>query len=111
MHQVSRITLCLFGLFFLSAAGSAQAQKESGHKNHLSHLFGCEDSGSLCAEREDNVSYDPETLKLTVTFQNGRVYEYAQVPEQVAQDFANAPSVGSALNSEIKPNYSFNRIA
>ena len=60
MHQVSRITLCLFGLFFLSAAGSAQAQKESGHKNHLSHLFGCEDSGSLCAEREDNVSYDPE---------------------------------------------------
>src|SRR5207244_6764854 len=60
VHQFAHITLLLYGLFFLSAAGSAQAQKESGHKNHLSHLFGCEDSGSLCAEREDNVSYDPE---------------------------------------------------
>jgi hypothetical protein len=60
MHKSSWIIPCLVGLSLVSPAAFAQEQKESNHKNLLSQLFGCEDSGSLCTEREDNVSYDPE---------------------------------------------------
>jgi len=48
---------------------------------------------------------EDETNELIVTFNKGRAYVYAGVPEELAIQLANAPSVGQMMNSEIKPNY------
>ena len=56
------------------------------------------------------VAYDEETKDLFVTFLKGARYVYRNVPEDVAQNLANAPSVGSMLRSDIQPNYSYSKV-
>jgi hypothetical protein len=56
------------------------------------------------------VAYDDETQEMTVTWKRGSKTVYEGVPENVARDLANAPSVGQMLNQEIKPFYSFRNI-
>jgi len=52
------------------------------------------------------VAYDEGTEELQITWNSGRVSVYTGVPEDTAQKVANAPSVGQAINSEIKGQYS-----
>lgn len=54
----------------------------------------------------NEVGWDSETSDLLITWNNGRKSAYAGVPEDVANDLANAPSVGGMMNSQIKPYYS-----
>ena len=58
-----------------------------------------------------SVRYDEETQTMTVRFQRGGVYAYMGVPEDVALQLINAASVTQMLNTEIKPNYSYRRLA
>lgn len=51
------------------------------------------------------VGWDQETQDLLVTWANGRQSAYAGVPEDVAVSLSNAPSVGSMINSDVKPYY------
>lgn len=51
------------------------------------------------------VGYDDTMQALVVQWTNGRKSAYLGVPEAVAYDLANAPSVGSMIHTEIKPNY------
>ena len=52
------------------------------------------------------VAYDEEKAELMVTWaKSGKTSVYAGVPEGVALDLSNAPSVGQMVNSEIKPYY------
>ena len=52
------------------------------------------------------IGYDPETKDLIITWSKGKQSIYSNVPEELAEQLANAPSVGSMLNGEIKPYYS-----
>lgn len=52
-----------------------------------------------------SMDYDPSTRTLTVTFRSGRSYTYNDVPEDVAQQFAQADSPGQFWRSEIKDVY------
>lgn len=52
-----------------------------------------------------SVSYDPESKEMAVTWRNGKRTTYFGVPEDVALQLANAPSVGGMINSEITPFY------
>ena len=52
-----------------------------------------------------SVGYDSDTSELLVTWKNGKTSAYAGVPEGVAQQLANAPSVGTMVNAEIKNVY------
>ena len=52
-----------------------------------------------------SVGYDAEKQEMYVTWIRGKTSIYSGVPEAVALDTANAPSVGSMLNSEVKPFY------
>jgi KTSC domain len=54
-----------------------------------------------------NVEYDHERERLTVTFVTGRVYEYVDVPVEVAASFRSALSKGSFFNSYIRDRYDF----
>ena len=56
------------------------------------------------------VGYDSEKKELYVTFsRTGQQYTYSGVPEQLAIDLSNAPSVTGMLNTEIKPYYGFRK--
>lgn len=52
------------------------------------------------------VAYDEEKKELTITWAKGKRSIYSDVPEELAVQLANAPSVGQMVNTEIKPYYS-----
>lgn len=55
---------------------------------------------------------DPLSGTMTIYFvKGGRIYEYPNVPEDVAIQLTKAPSCGDMVNTEIKGQYSFRRIA
>lgn len=51
------------------------------------------------------VAYDQEAKEMYVTWLKGKRSVYTGVPEDVAMDCANAPSVGNFLNTEVKGKY------
>ena len=62
-------------------------------------------SKSVYSSMVQEIAYAPETEEMLVTWANGRTSAYAGVPEDVAMQVANAPSVGQAMNQMIKPMY------
>ena len=52
-----------------------------------------------------SVSYDDETREMTVTFKSGRSYSHPNVPLEVYDDFAAAPSAGRFWNTIVKDVY------
>lgn len=58
-----------------------------------------------------SVGYDDETNELLVTWNSGRQSAYAGVSEETALALANAPSVGTMLNQEIKNVYPHRYVA
>ncbi len=62
-------------------------------------------SKSVFSSVATDIAYDDETAELLVTWKNGRVSAYQGVPEEVAVQCSNAPSVGQFLNSEVKNVY------
>lgn len=49
------------------------------------------------------IGYREKDAEMVVTWNKGRTSVYSPVPEEIALQCANAPSVGSFLNTEIKP--------
>ena len=62
-------------------------------------------SKSVYSSNVSEVAYDEETKELTITWTRGKRSIYSGVPEELAIDLSNAPSVGSMLNSEIKNSF------
>lgn len=62
-------------------------------------------SRSVFSSMVQEVGYDEQTKDLIVTWRNGKKSAYAGVPEEVAIDLSNAPSVGQMINMEIKNRY------
>ena len=60
---------------------------------------------SVYSSNVQEVGYDPDTKELFITWTRGKQSIYSGVPEELAVDLSNAPSVGSMLNSEVKPFY------
>jgi hypothetical protein len=58
-----------------------------------------------------DIDYDPERKRLAVTFMTGRVYEYVDVPVEVAASFQSAFSKGAFFNTYIRDRYDFREIA
>jgi hypothetical protein len=56
------------------------------------------------------IDYDPDEECLTVTFVTGRVYEYFDVPDEVAASFETAGSKGAFFNAHIRDRYRFREI-
>lgn len=63
-------------------------------------------SKDVYSSNVSKVGYDSEKKELIITWVRGKRSIYSGVPEELAVDLANAPSVGSMLNSEIKNQYS-----
>ncbi|MGO9862348.1 MAG: KTSC domain-containing protein [Terriglobales bacterium] len=57
------------------------------------------------------IGYDADTQALEVQFNNGGVYQYQGVPQDVFDQLMNAPSKGTFINQQIKNSYVFVRIS
>jgi hypothetical protein len=55
----------------------------------------------------DRVSYDADTETLTITFDNGHVYDYQDVPQKVYDGLMKAESKGRYFNQHIKGKYEY----
>jgi len=50
----------------------------------------------------ESVGYDPDEQILEVELENGRVYQYREVPESTYQSFLAADSLGRFFNRHIR---------
>lgn len=57
-----------------------------------------------------NIEYDQSRGRLIVTFVTGRIYEYVDVPSEVAASFQSAFSKGTFFNSYIRDRYDFREL-
>jgi hypothetical protein len=75
-------------------------------KDYLGSKIICEYNSSNLKKGE----YDINTKKLDVTFNNGMVYEYDDVPHEVFSEMNIAESQGKYFNQKIAKNYNYKRI-
>jgi hypothetical protein len=57
-----------------------------------------------------NIEYDRRAERLTVTFVTGRIYEYFDVPAEVAASFRSAFLKGTFFNGYIRDRYDFREL-
>lgn len=57
-----------------------------------------------------SVGYDPNRKVLEVEFKNGGVYQYDGVPQDMADAFVGAESLGRFLQTRIKPAFPARRM-
>jgi len=62
-------------------------------------------SKAVYSSNVQEVGYNDETKELLIVWTRGKRSVYSGVPEELAVQLVNAPSVGSMLNAEIKPYY------
>jgi hypothetical protein len=56
------------------------------------------------------VGYDSETQTLQIEFNNGGVYQYFDVPQDIYEALISADSVGKILNAQIKGYFRYARV-
>ena len=56
------------------------------------------------------IEYDKKAERLTVTFATGRVYQYVDVPPEVAASFQSAFSKGAFFSGYIRDRYDFRKL-
>ncbi|MGA9561629.1 MAG: KTSC domain-containing protein [Pseudolabrys sp.] len=56
------------------------------------------------------IEYDKKAERLTVTFATGRVYQYVDVPAEVAASFQSAFSKSTFFNGYIRDRYDFREL-
>jgi hypothetical protein len=56
------------------------------------------------------VMYSSETRMLSVVFQNGRVYEYFEIPKTVFEGLMRSQHKGGYYNRQIKSRFKYRRV-
>lgn len=67
-------------------------------------VIDCKDSSNLVS-----ADYNADAEELTLVFKNGSTFVYDGVPQSMADAMADAPSKGSYLAQQIKPNFACRR--
>lgn len=68
------------------------------------------DFASFSSSSIASARYESQQLVLEVTFLNGGVYQYYDVPSNVADAFERAESKGALLASTIKGHYRYSKV-
>ena len=51
------------------------------------------------------IGYDNSSMKMKITFKQGKTYNYCNVPQSIYSSFKNASSIGRYYDSYIKDRY------
>ena len=65
---------------------------------------------TLASSNMSRVRWDPGTSVMEIEFQNGRVYQYFDVPEAVFTGLRTAGSAGTYFNENIKGAFRYARV-
>jgi hypothetical protein len=57
-----------------------------------------------------DIKYDDARERLIITFVTGRIYEFVDVPSEVAASFQSAFSKGTFFNSYVRDRYDFREL-
>ncbi len=63
------------------------------------------DSSNIAA-----VGYDEDSSTLQVEFNNGALYQYFDVPENIFEELRDAGSVGGYLAAHVKGSYRYSKV-
>lgn len=58
-----------------------------------------------------SIGYDGRNNCLEIEFNNGSIYEYSNVPNDIYLSLMSAPSHGKYFNQYIKKNYTFKKVS
>lgn len=64
------------------------------------------DMRSVYSSSVDSIGHDPETNELHVKWQNGKTSVYEGVPAETAESVMGSASIGKALHSMVRNQYS-----
>lgn len=64
----------------------------------------------LTSECIDTVHYNPRNFLLTIAFQDGRVYEYSDVPHWTVYSLVQSASPGRYFNAAVRDVYAYEEI-
>lgn len=107
----------LLGLAFVTAtlalsSGCATCGSSCGTSKAKKDTAASAPAAAAAADSFDGQSaYNAEKQTLTVSFPDGDTYEYAGVPQSVADEYLAAKSKGKAFNTLIKGKFEGTRIA
>lgn len=65
---------------------------------------------SFSSSNIDSIRYENEQFVLEVTFLNGGIYQYFDVPPHIVGDFKQAGSKGEFLAREIKGRFRYSKV-
>jgi hypothetical protein len=65
---------------------------------------------SVSSSNLSSIGYDADSQTLEIEFHNGRLYQYAGVPEGEYEGLMSAASQGIYFNANIKNNYPCSRL-
>ena len=65
---------------------------------------------SVQSSNVSSIGYEVASGTLEVEFQNGTIYQYYGVPQNIYDQFMQAPSKGQFLNAYIKNAYAYSRV-
>jgi len=69
-----------------------------------------EEFNSFTSSNISGLRYESSTTTLEVSFHNGGVYQYFDVPDSVWQGFKTATSQGTYLHENIKGHYRYSKV-
>ncbi len=93
----------LVGLALLAAAATVGCGKKSAPAPQA----GATQVEQAQSDDPGSVSYDEGSRRLVITFRNGSVYEYTDVPRDVYVGISAAPAKGVYFNTYVKDRYPF----
>ena len=66
---------------------------------------------SVVSTQIEKIGYDAESQTLRVLFKKGGLYDYSNVPADVANTFIGSDSPGKYLQSNIRGVYAYEKVA
>jgi hypothetical protein len=68
------------------------------------------DRTAVSSSNVASIGYDAENTTLEIEFNNGSIYQYFDVPENVFDGLRSADSIGAYLAANIKGIYRYSRV-
>jgi hypothetical protein len=68
------------------------------------------DRRSVTSTNVMSIGYDPTTETLEVEFQNGGIYQYYNVSQNIYDELMNAPSKGQFIAYQIRNLFPYSRV-
>jgi hypothetical protein len=65
---------------------------------------------SVKSSNVKSIGYDELKQVLEVEFNNGTIYQYLKVPENIYINVITAPSIGSAIHSVLNGRFSYRKV-